>query len=157
METRGSQKTILIVDDNKKALKDFARILRIHGFNVQCAVDGAQGVQMAESLRPDVVLLDVRLPSLDGFQVMEQIKARNVPTRVIMISGEEKSIPMIIRAIKGGAGDYLLKPILSEEVVGVINRVLLVEDTLKHDSLKIVPIRDRKPVQRNREVCDGKL
>lgn len=102
---------VLVVDDDPINRRLLARSLSTDGHLVATAEDGAQALELIRSDPPDVVLLDILMPVLDGFAVLEQIKAdsslRDIP--VIMISGLE-DIDSVIRCIELGAEDYLPKP-----------------------------------------------
>lgn len=125
-----ASQTILIVDDNERMVASLARLLKLHKFKVLTAKDGAEGVLMAEKYQPDLVLLDIDLPALDGFQVLEQIQKRKVRTRVVMFSGHYKTIKDAVRGMKGGACDYLVKPHDVDSLVDRLKGYLITEDTI---------------------------
>jgi DNA-binding response OmpR family regulator len=102
---------ILIVDDNPMNRDTLARYLKKLGYTVEAAEDGAVALEMVERGRFDLVLLDIIMPVLNGYQVLERLKAeaawRDIP--VIMISGLDE-IDSVVRCILMGAEDYLPKP-----------------------------------------------
>lgn len=126
---------VLIVDDDEIVLEVTTAGLEINGFEVFTAIDGRQGLAKVEEARPDVVLLDLRLPDIDGFEVLKQIRAKpgNSDIHVIMITGD-RTID-IDKAFALGADDCIIKPIDMSFLVSRIvkltkrkNRVLAVED-----------------------------
>jgi len=102
---------VLIVDDNKDVAESTALFLRMSGGDVHVAFDGPEALNRIPQLRPDVVLLDIGMPGMDGYQVAEQIRARNEHDRMLLIAvsgfGEDRDIA----AGKASAFDrYVVKP-----------------------------------------------
>jgi putative two-component system response regulator len=117
---------ILIIEDSEDNLQLLERILSRAGFTQMSGTsDPQEAIPMFEQLAPDIVLLDLHMPLLDGFQVMEQIKARatDVYMPILVLtgdtSGEAKS-----RALSAGATDFVTKPFDKTEVVLRINNLL---------------------------------
>ena len=117
--------TILIVDDSPTETRIFANTLSQAGYRVEAAADGEQGVEMARRLRPDAIIMDVIMPTLNGFQA----------TRVLHRDAETASIPIIMVTTKDqptdrtwgmrqGAVDYLVKPVAPADVLARIRAVL---------------------------------
>jgi CheY-like chemotaxis protein len=122
---------ILVVDDDKDAARHVRSILlRQIDCEVELAFDGGEAIVKAAEGRPDLVLLDVQLPVLDGFEVLSRIKAKAISTRVIMFSAYRIDIATAVRAIKEGACDYLTKPIAALEIVEHIKRSLVTDSTI---------------------------
>jgi DNA-binding response OmpR family regulator len=124
------KKKILLVEDTEETRNHFAKLLRNKGYAVSTAKDGLEAIEKASVENPDLVLLDIQLPHLDGYEVLEAIKQRAIETRVIMYSGFEREIDTAVRCVKGGACDFLTKPIESGILTGKIQRYLLLEDTI---------------------------
>ena len=114
---------ILIIDDEKDILNTLSSILEDEGFSVYKAMDGKEGLDFFERERPDIVLLDVWMPELDGIQVLKLIKEKNKDALVIVISGHG-TISTAVEAVKVGAYDFLEKPLSIEKVLEVIARAL---------------------------------
>ena len=93
---------VLIIDDEKNILDSLSGILEDEGFAVSQATDGKQGLAIFDSEAPDVVLLDVWMPEMDGIQVLKEIKARKNDARVVVISGHG-TISTAVEAVKMGA------------------------------------------------------
>ncbi len=113
---------ILIVEDDAALRASIRSILERNGHEVRLAADGAAGVREMEATRFDVVLLDIGLPFVDGWRILETFEGRRV-TSVIVISarGEEKDK---VRALDLGADDYLAKPFGADELMARIRAVL---------------------------------
>ena len=112
---------ILIIDDEKDILNTLSSILEDEGFAVSKAMDGKEGLAIFEREKPDIVLLDVWMPELDGIQVLKRIKKKNKNAIVIVISGHG-TISTAVEAVKVGAYDFLEKPLSIEKVLEVISR-----------------------------------
>lgn len=135
--------TVLVVEDQEDLAQLLASFLNDQGFASAIALDGATAVEMATREKPDIVLLDIRLPVLDGFEVIEELKRRRIPTRVIMNSGEVLGIGTAIRCIKAGACDFITKPFDGRQMVDAIRRHLLVERTLVTQVSALVPLEEQ--------------
>jgi len=102
---------ILIVDDNKDLAASLARLLRILGHEVEVVYDGRKGIEIARSFRPEVVLLDIGLPNLDGYQVARTLREEGFhDTIIIAVSGygqeEDRK-----RSREAGMDHHLTKPV----------------------------------------------
>ncbi len=102
---------ILIVDDSPTQLNGISKILIKHGYEIIFAEDGAQGVEKAVSEKPDIILMDVVMPNLNGFQATRQItknpETSHIP--VIMLTSKDQETDKVW-AERQGASDYLTKP-----------------------------------------------
>ena len=117
---------VLIVDDAQDTREVYAMFLRDEGFQVAVAEDGVTGLAFAQQHRFDVIILDLIMPRMDGFEVTRRLRAddrtRGVP--IIIFSGFEKETDMA-DAIMAGADLCCAKPCLPETLLGEINRLLL--------------------------------
>jgi CheY-like chemotaxis protein len=104
---------ILVVEDNKDAADSMAMLLRIHcGHTVDVAYSGLQALQIANMHRPDVVLLDLGLPTLNGYQVAEEIRARPDGAEIVIIAITGHSYPEAVEASTAAGIDlHLVKPV----------------------------------------------
>ena len=115
-------KKILIVDDDKNICELLRLYLEKDGFSTIVANDGGQALTAAQINNPDLILLDIMMPILDGWQVCREIrKTSNVP--IIMLSAEGESCDKVL-GLELGADDYVTKPFDSKEVVARIKAVL---------------------------------
>ncbi len=101
--------SILVIDDEKNVRGLLTRILSQDQVEVHATGTGAEGLQLADEVDPDVVLLDLRLPDADGMDLLRTLKARRPETAVIIITAYGQ-IPSVVEAMKHGATDYLEKP-----------------------------------------------
>lgn len=118
------QETILVIDDGKDN-RDFLvqYILEANNFAFLLARDGAEGLKLALDKRPDLILLDLQMPRMDGIQVLEQLQAHNMDIPVILMTfyGSEE---IAIEVYRMGVKDYVKKPYYPEEMLEAINRSL---------------------------------
>ncbi len=114
---------VLIIDDEKSILESLSSILKDEGFQVFNAMEGNEGLALFEQEKPEVVLLDVWMPDLDGLQVLKRIKKKDANAMVIVISGHG-TISTAVEAVKMGAYDFLEKPLSIDKVLEVISRGL---------------------------------
>lgn len=114
---------ILIVEDEKTALHALSSLLRDEGYEVVQAERGEQGLRLAMREEPDLVLLDIRLPDLDGLAVLERLRAGHNDAAVIIMTADTSS-RNAIRATQLGAFDYVSKPINDDHLLVQIRRAL---------------------------------
>ncbi|MCA9148300.1 MAG: response regulator transcription factor [Planctomycetales bacterium] len=107
---------VLIVEDDLTILRGLCDNFNFDGYEVHTAIDGRQGLEMAVAISPDVILLDIMLPSLNGFEVCRELRARQVNSTIIILTakGQEDDI---IRGLELGADDYVTKPFRIKEVL----------------------------------------
>jgi UDP-3-O-[3-hydroxymyristoyl] N-acetylglucosamine deacetylase len=114
---------VLIIDDERDILESLSSVLEDEGFQVLKAANGVEGLAVFERDRPDVVLLDVWMPEMDGLEVLARIKQESTKAVVIVISGHG-TISTAVEAVKMGAYDFLEKPLHVDKVLEVVNRGL---------------------------------
>ena len=108
--------TILIVDD-EKAIVDILKFnLQKEGFNTLCAYDWQEGLRLAREASPDLILLDVMLPHIDGFEVCRTLRAEGDNVPIIMITAREEETDKVF-GLELGADDYITKPFSLRELV----------------------------------------
>ena len=124
---------ILVVDDNEKNVELLEAILQAAEFEVLKAYDGKQAMEMVSKQRPDLLLLDIMMPQLDGFQVCEMLRKdpQNAGLPVIMVTAKDKESD-IVGSLERGADDYVVKPIDKKSLLGKIVDML---DKAKKGSL----------------------
>jgi DNA-binding NtrC family response regulator len=115
--------TLLIVDDDDSNCRLIKAIFRAEGMEVLVAHDGQQGIDLALSALPEILLLDLRMPGLDGLDVLARLKQALPSMPVVMLTGH-KDVKTAVRATQLGAFDYLTKPFVNDEVVAVVRRAL---------------------------------
>jgi two-component system response regulator AtoC len=107
---------VLVVDDEEVVRLGYRRVLSADGFRVIAAGDGNEALDLMGGDRFDVVLLDLRMPGMDGLEVLQAIKQRWPESEVVVITGYP-SIDTAKQAVKMGAYDYLAKPLVPEAVL----------------------------------------
>ena len=110
---------ILIVDDEDNILSSLEGILADEGFSVLKAKDGSEALKIIKSKSPDLVLLDIWIPGLDGIQTLKTIKMLRSDLNVIMMSGHG-TIETAVRATKLGAFDFIEKPLSLDNVISTV-------------------------------------
>jgi two-component system, NtrC family, response regulator HydG len=117
------QGRILVVDDEPTARQGLEKLLRRKGFRVQTEADGEAALRAAAEFAPDVVVTDLRMPKMDGLELLKALRAqdRDVPVIVATAFGEVASA---VAAMRAGADDYLTKPLEIDELVLAIERAL---------------------------------
>ena len=115
--------TILVVDDEVTILDSLSGILSDEGFEVLTASNGYEALKIIEEESPDLVLLDIWMPGIDGIETLGEIKRTNPFLQVVIISGHG-TIETAVKATKLGAYDFIEKPLSIEKVVVTINNAL---------------------------------
>ena len=126
---------VLVVDDEPRILKFLELRLKASGYEVLTADNGLEALEQVEAQEPDLLVLDVVMPGMDGFETLRQVRAlSSVP--VIILSGKEASSDKV-RGLDLGADDYLAKPFSPDELVARIDAV----------RRRLAPAQDRKVVE----------
>jgi DNA-binding response OmpR family regulator len=115
-------RTILVVEDEAPIAEAVATRLRSEGFDVEIAADGPSGVALSQRLDPDLVVLDLMLPGLDGLDVCREIQ-RERPVPVLMLTARDAETDLVV-GLATGADDYLTKPFSSRELVARVHALL---------------------------------
>jgi DNA-binding response OmpR family regulator len=113
---------VLVVEDDKDIALALRLLLSRSGYTVEHAADGRAGLRLVHELRPDLVLLDIGLPSMDGWQVLERVRdISDVPVLLLTAHGQESEK---VRGLRGGADDYLTKPFANSELLARVEALL---------------------------------
>ena len=116
-------KTLLVVDDEKSILQSLTGILSDEGFDVLAAESGAEALDKIKEATPDLVLLDIWMPGIDGIETLQKIREDYPYLQVVMMSGHG-SIEAAVKATKIGAYDFVEKPLSLEKLLLSINNAL---------------------------------
>lgn len=121
-----TKKKVLIIEDDSFLLQMYATKLEMEGFEVQSALEGARGLTLAQKIKPDVILLDLLMPKVDGFEVLEKLKSgvatKDIPVIVLSNLSQREDVQ---RCFNLGADDYLIKAhFIPSEVIDKIKRVI---------------------------------
>ncbi len=116
-----SKATVLVIDDEGGILDSLRILLKNEGFDVHVAQGGRAGIEQIETLRPDIVLSDVRMPSVDGLQVLAAARARDADTPVILMTAQA-TLQSAMQAVNEGAFYYIQKPFRNDELLAILRR-----------------------------------
>ena len=115
-------KNILIIDDEEIIRMSCERALQAAGFSTGVASGGREGLDMLEKDKYDVVLLDLKMPDMDGMEVLNNIKSAWPDINVIMISGYS-TVDTAVQALRCGAVNFIQKPFSPDTIISAINEV----------------------------------
>jgi len=128
------QTKILVIDDDLAITELMNLLLKTHGFEVITANTGAEGIRLVEEKRPNVVLLDLMMPDMDGWQVSKALRAfSNVP---ILILSAINDPGIVASVLDTGADDFLVKPVSSSVLVAHIRKIVRQTGSLDKVNLK---------------------
>lgn len=114
---------VLLADDHRLLLEGLSNLLEAHNIQVAgMAVDGLEAIQMARSLRPDVILMDIRMPHCSGLEATRRIKAEMPETKIVILTTSTEDQDLF-EAVKSGACGYLLKSMDADELVECLAQV----------------------------------
>lgn len=117
------QRKVLVVDDESDFLKSIVHRLQLRQFDARGAGCGEKALEVLSEWAPDVVILDVKMPGIDGIETLRQIRARSPQVAVIMLTGHG-SRELNETGIQLGAFDYLMKPVHVEVLIGRIEAAI---------------------------------
>jgi len=113
---------LLIVEDETQLAELLRKGLTEEGHTAVCSRDGADGLAMAKAYEFDVIILDVMLPKLNGYEVAKRLRAEKIRTPVLMLTARD-SVPDIVRGLDAGVDDYMTKPFSFEELLARLRAV----------------------------------
>jgi DNA-binding response OmpR family regulator len=118
-----SRGTVLVVDDQPTIVEVVGRYMERAGYETHEAYDGPEALRLAELHRPDLVVLDVMLPGIDGIEVMRQLHEEGERTAVILLTARGEEADRLV-GLRHGADDYVVKPFSPAELVARVDAVL---------------------------------
>ena len=124
---------VLIIDDERSIRNTLKEILEFEGHQITLAADGAEGLEAASSASFDVIFCDIKMPGMDGIEVLDKLMAMGIDSSVVMITGHG-SVDTAVECIKKGAFDFIQKPL-------DLNRILI---TLKNATEKTTLVKETK-------------
>jgi len=127
---------LLVVDDEPNIVELLSASLRFAGFEVETAAGGLEAVETARTYRPDLLVLDVMMPGLDGFGVVRRLRQEGVRTPVVFLTAKDATEDKVTGLTLGG-DDYVTKPFSLEEVVARIRAVLRRVSASPHAATKL--------------------
>ena len=132
----GTPVRVLVVDDERSLTEAICSVLLVEGWDVRGALDVQVAVSMARGFQPDAVVLDIMLPHIDGFAVLEALRAQNEHVCVLFLTARD-AVEDRISGITAGADDYVTKPFSLDEVVarlkGLLRRAGMARTQVNHE------------------------
>lgn len=117
-----NQRRIVVVDDDPQLQETIGLMLQHEGYAVSAALSGSEGIEQVESSAPDLVILDINLPDISGFDVV-RILRRSSPLPILMLTGRTESSD-VVSGLDSGADDYLTKPFHADELLARVRALL---------------------------------
>ena len=157
MDTSFRGRRILAVDDEARMVRFIRLNLEHDGFQVVEAYNGTQALEQLRTNLPDLVLLDVMMPDIDGFEVLRMIReTNNIPVIMLTAKGDEEDR---IKGLELGADDYITKPFSPRELVSRVRAVLRRTDTTTTSTRDLIEVDERLKIDFNRREVwvDGEL
>jgi DNA-binding response OmpR family regulator len=114
---------VLVIEDYAPLAKSIVQGLREAGYTVESAGDGTEGLQLAETMNPDCIVLDIMLPGVDGLTVLSTLRSKNAQTPVVLLTARD-SVGDRVKGLDLGADDYLVKPFAFEELLARVRVVI---------------------------------
>ncbi|MDQ1534329.1 MAG: hypothetical protein QOF28_2090 [Actinomycetota bacterium] len=146
-------RTIAVIEDEASIASAVAARLRASGYRVEVAGDGPAGVELCEKARPDLVVLDLMLPGLDGLEVCRRIQ-RQRATPVLMLTARDSETDLVI-GLGVGADDYMTKPFSARELVARVGAILRRSERAGEEPAEQMLIGDIEVDIASRRVRDG--
>jgi len=135
--------TVLVVEDDDAIRANIARLLKLEGFEILAAANGARGLEQARIARPDVVISDISMPEMDGFALLEAIRAdAQLATTPVMLLTALDDRASMRRGMTAGADDYLAKPFTRVELLEALQGLLRKKGRLQQSIEKAVGARE---------------
>jgi two-component system KDP operon response regulator KdpE len=157
LEDRLKRRRILVVDDEERMVRFIRLNLEHDGFQVSEAFTGTQGIERLRDTMPDLILLDVMMPDIDGFEVLQLIReVSDVPVIMLTAKGEEDDR---VRGLELGADDYVTKPFSPRELVSRVRAVLRRTEAVRGDTHGLIVVDERLKIDFDRREIwvEGKL
>jgi len=145
--------TVLVVDDDASVRKALTRLIRSAGWEAKAFASAREFLDQGPPAGPGCLVLDVRMPGLNGLDLQAEMTARNLQTPIIFLTGHG-DVPLSVKAMKGGALDFLTKPFKDKDLLGVIKEALQKDARLQVAQMEKAEIqgRIRSLTPREREV-----
>ncbi len=115
---------ILVVDDDAKITQLLKRALSLEGYGVRTAASGEEGLEAAQTQDPDLVILDILMPGMDGIEVCRRLRASSAADVPILLLTAKDDVGDRVRGLDGGADDYVVKPFALEELLARVRALL---------------------------------
>ena len=149
-------KVVHLVDDDESIRRSVGFMLKTSGYRVHSYPSGSELLKETKSLEPGCILLDIRMPGMDGLEVQQALRDRGVPLPVIIMTGHG-DVPLSVRAMKAGAVDFIEKPFEREALLSAMDSgfSVLRRTGLGRERARDAAVRLQALTPREREVLDG--
>ncbi|WP_309121068.1 response regulator transcription factor [Paenibacillus sp.] len=117
------RETVLVIDDDEKITSMLRRGLAFEGYGVRTARNGAEGLEAIRQEEPDVIVLDIMMPGVDGWEVCRRLREAGIRVPVLMLTAKDE-VSDRVRGLDAGADDYLVKPFALEELLARVRALL---------------------------------
>jgi two-component system response regulator HydG len=141
--------TVLVIDDESGILDSLRILLKNEGFTPHVALGGKQGLEQIAALRPDIVLSDVRMPNVDGVQILSAARAQDADTPVILMTAQA-TLQSAMQAVNEGAFYYIQKPFKNDELVAILRRAA------EHRNLRVENKSLKQEIRRRERNAGGR-
>ena len=146
---------ILVVEDEKKVASFIKKGLEEEYYAVDIALDGREGLKLAESEEYDLIIMDIMLPFIDGITLLKEIRKREITVPILMLTVKD-SIKDKVEGLDAGADDYLTKPFAFEELLARLRVLLRRNEKLKSTKLKVgdlvLDLQSHRVIRNNLEI-----
>lgn len=116
-------KTVLLAEDNEDMVELIKLVLAESGYELVTVADGEEAVRMSLELKPDLILMDIRIPKMDGFTATSELRSKGFNQPIVILTGSDKQEDRD-QAMEAGCNDYILKTMDMKEVKDVLDRFL---------------------------------
>jgi DNA-binding response OmpR family regulator len=117
------ERSILIIEDNETLALGLRTSLEVEGYKVECVTDGNEGLSWLEHHNPDLIVLDLMLPGLNGFEVLRRYRGRGGATAVLILSARDQEVDKV-QGFRLGADDYVVKPVGVLELLARVEAII---------------------------------
>lgn len=150
------EKIVHLVDDDHSVRRSVGFMLKTSGFNVKSYNSGTELLREAKTLQPGCILLDIRMPGMDGLEVQQALKDAGVALPVIIMTGHG-DVPLSVKAMKSGAVDFIEKPFEKPVLISALEQgfATLQRTENRRERAKDASVRLQVLTPREREVLDG--
>ena len=136
-----TKRRILVIEDEKDLILGLTDAFTFEGFEVSSAETGEKGIELAEKINPDLVVLDLMLPGKNGFQVCQELRAKDQMAPILILSARSQEND-IIRGLEAGADDYVTKPFSFGELLARVRTIFRRVDAAKQRVSSTVTVGD---------------
>lgn len=136
---RSTKAHILVVDDDPRITDLLRRILAYEGYSVAVAASGHDALTRSLEHAPDLIILDIMLPGIDGFEVARRLRAAGDNVPILMLTARD-AVPDRVKGLETGADDYLVKPFAHEELLARVKAMLRRNQAERHEVLRYADV-----------------